>query len=187
VISHPYERLGVRPLASAAIGLTVFWALLTAILAYEVPAALRAQITQLLSAENDAAATAILLAWGPEVYRAFSFMLGFDFLYDIVHNNAVAFLAIWGAKRVSAKPALFLGAATAWVMWLDTALNLFENVAFLHIIRSLDPWPLLPAANAVFVFRTGTWVLGIVLAVALHGFAYWRSRNSAVRRVSSRG
>jgi len=90
VIRHPYETLDARTLATATLGLAAFTILLTAILAHEVPSEVRREVARLLGAESGAPAAAVLAAWDREVYQAFSFMLGFDFLYDIVHNNAVA-------------------------------------------------------------------------------------------------
>ena len=64
-------------------------------------------------------------------------------------------------------------------MWLDTALNVFENLAFLHIIRTLDPSPLLPLAAGVFSFRSVTLVAGLLVGIVLHLRAFWRSQPSA--------
>jgi hypothetical protein len=174
------QRLDAKLLPSATIALAVFLILLTAILVYTVPSSIRSSIGDLLVAKSTSSANAVLSAWSPRIYRTFSFLLGFDFLYDVVHNNAVAVFVIWGATRLASTSALILASATAWVMWLDTALNVFENLAFLHIARSEDPSQLLPVASAIFSFRAATLALGFLIGLVLHALALRKHGASPV-------
>ena len=176
MLGHPLQRLDAKLLPIATIALALFLILLTAILASTVPSSIRSSIGDLLAAQSTNSANAVLSTWNPRIYRTFSFLLGFDFLYDVVHNNAVAVFVIWGAKRLAATWALTVASATAWVMWLDSALNVFENLAFLHIIRAEDPASLLPVASAIFSFRTATLVLGFLIGLVLHALALRRQR-----------
>jgi hypothetical protein len=180
LIRHPLQRLGTKPLAVAMVSLAASFVCLTVILVYTVPPSTRSHIGDLLAADSLAAATAVLSTWGADTYRTFAFLLGFDFLYDVVHNNAVAVFAIWGARRVAATSALHAASATAWVLWLDTLLNIFENLVFLDVVRSARASPLLPVASAIFSFRTATLGFGLLLGLSLHGAAFWRQRASAV-------
>jgi hypothetical protein len=180
LIDHPLQRLGTRPLAVTLITLTACFACLTTILVYTVPPSTRSHIGDLLAASSLAAATAVLSTWSADTYRTFAFLLGFDFLYDVVHNNLVAVFVIWGGKRASATWALAVASATAWVLWLDTLLNVFENLVFFDIVRSAQASSLLPAASAVYSFRTVTLGIGLLIGVGLHAAASWRQRASAV-------
>lgn len=174
MISHPLQRIGTRPLAVSMVSLTVGFVCLTAILVYAVPASTRSHIADLLDAPSLAAATAVLSAWDADTFRTFAFLLGFDFLYDVVHNNMVAVLAIWGAKRVYASSAVLVASVTAWVLWVDTLLNVFENLVLLDVVRSAQASPLMPLASAIFSFRTATLALGLLVGLGLHAAAFWR-------------
>ncbi len=173
MLSHPYEALSVRSLRAATIGTGSAWVLLTLILVSAVPVSDVAELRRLMEASEPAAARAILASWGPSVTTSLSFMLGFDFLYDVIHNNAAAVFAIWGAVRRRTRLARSAAAVTAWVLWLDTALNVLENLAFLHVLRSGSPEPLLSAVSATFAFRAATLLLGLLVGAALHAAA-WR-------------
>lgn len=127
-----------------------------------------------MEATEPGARRAILESWEPSIVASLSFMLGFDFLYDVVHNNAAALFAVWGAVRRDTRVARSVASATAWVLWLDSGLNVFENLAFLHILRSRSPDPLLPAVSAIFSFRSATLMLGLLVGAALHASA-WRA------------
>jgi len=175
-MSHPFARLARQHLAAATIYLAVAFSLLTAILIAFVPLQDIARIRELVQARPGAFAREVLAGWPPSTLQSFSFMLGFDLLYDLVHNNGVALLAVWGAKRSAATWAAVAASATAWVMWLDSLLNVFENLAFLHIIQTSNPAPLLPFAAAVFSFRSITLIVGLMIGIALHAHASLRSR-----------
>ena len=64
----------------------------------------------------------------------------------------------------------------AWVMWLDSLLNVFENLSFLHVLQTLDRAYLVPIMGDVFAFRTATLVAGFVCAVAFHCVAFGNQR-----------
>jgi len=106
-------------------------------------------------------------------------MLGFDLLYDLIHNNGVAVFTIWGAKRVASARATLVASLSGWVMWLNSALNVAENLAFFHVIQTLEPYPLLPVAAAIFSFRVLTLTAGLFIGIALHAYGFWHSRQSA--------
>jgi hypothetical protein len=112
-----------------------------------------------------------LESWEAETLTSVSF---FDFLYDIIHNNAAAFFAVWGAARRNTRLAWSVGGMTAWVLWLDSGLNVFENLAFLHVLRVRTPEPLLPAVSMIFAFRSATLMLGLLVGTALHA-SVWRA------------
>jgi hypothetical protein len=114
--SHPYEALSVRNLRAATLGTASAWALLTIILVWAVPVSQLAELQTLVEATEPAARRAILESWEPSVVASLSFVLGFDFLYDIVHNNAAALFAVWGAVRCDTRRARSVGAVTAWVL-----------------------------------------------------------------------
>jgi hypothetical protein len=177
---HPYEALSARNLRAATVGTAAAWGLLTLLLIWAVPLTDIAQIRALMEATAPGAASAILQSWGSSVVASSSFLVGFDFLYDVVHNNAVAFWAVWGAAKCDTRLARSVAAATAWVLWLDTGLNLFENLAFLHVIRSRSP-ELLPVVSAIFGLRSATLMLGLLIGAALHASA-WRARPPTRRR-----
>jgi hypothetical protein len=176
VFSHPYEALSVHDLRAATFGAASAWGVLTVILVWAVPIATIAELRALLETTEPAAARAILESWELSTVASLSFLLGFDFLYDVVHNNAAAFFAVWGAVRRDTRLARSVGAMTAWMLWLDTGLNVFENLAFLHVLRSRSPEPLLPAVSAIFSFRSATLMLGLLVGAALHA-SPWRARR----------
>lgn len=174
--SHPYEALSVRTLRAATIVASLAWALLTLILVWAVPMADIRELQRLLE-EAGPAQRSILLSWQPSVVASVSFLLGFDFLYDVVHNNAVALFVLWGAVGRNTRRARAVGVAMAWLLWLDTGLNVFENLASLHVVRSKNPEPLLPVVLAIFSFRSATLFLGVIVGIALQ-FSVWRSSRS---------
>ena len=182
MLSHPYEALPARILRAATFGTASTWGLLTLILLWAVPVDHIAQLRGLVEATGSAR-TSILESWGPSVVASVGFLLGFDFLYDVAHNNAVALFVVWGAVRRGTRIARSVGAVTAWVLWLDTGLNIFENLAFLHVLRSRNP-EVLPVVSAIFSFRSATLLLGLLVGAALHA-AVWRASH-ADRPLSAR-
>jgi hypothetical protein len=181
--AHPYEALSVGTLRTATIVAASAWALLTLALVWAVPMADVGELRRLLDETVPAARRSILRSWEPGVVASIAFLVGFDFLYDVVHNNAVALFAVWGAVRRNSPRARAFGAAVAWVLWLDTALNVFENLAALHVVRSREPEPLLPVVSAIFSFRSATLLLGVLVGIALHwsaGRASGRGSSEAV-------
>jgi len=167
-LSHPYEALSARTLRAATVGTLAAWGFLTLVLAWAVPVTDVAQVGTLMEATEPGARSAILGGLEPSVAVSLAFLLGFDFLYDVVHNNAAAFFAVWGAVRRDTRLARSVAGGTAWVLWLDSGLNVFENLAFLHVLRSPSAASLLPAISAAFSFRSATLALGILVGVAIH-------------------
>jgi len=141
-----------------------------------VPVADVAQLQRLLQAPEPDTCRAILESWDSSLAVSLAFLLGFDFLYDLVHNNAAALFAVWGAVRRDTAVARRIAGTTAWVLWLDSGLNIFENLAFLHILRSQSCEGLLTAVAAIFTFRSATLLLGFVVGAALHASAWRASR-----------
>jgi hypothetical protein len=144
------------------------------VLAWAVPLDDVSALGALLEATDPGARRVILESWTPDVVASLAFLVGFDFLYDLVHNNAAALVAVWGAVRRDTRLARAVAGTSAWVLWIDSALNVFENLAVLHVLRSRSPEPLLPAASAVFAFRSVTLLLGLLIGAILHGSA-WRA------------
>ena len=132
-----------------------------------------AQIRRLMEATEPDARDA-LSSLDSSIVVSLSFLVGFDFLYDVVHNNAAALFAVWGAVRRNTRLARAVAGLTAWVLWLDSGLNVFENLAFLHVLRSRSPDPLLTLVTAIFSFRSATLMVGLAVGAALHIFA-WRA------------
>jgi hypothetical protein len=170
--SHPYEALSVRMLRCSTIAAAAAWGLLTLIMFWAVPIADIGELGKLMHAGGTVARSAILESWGPPVVAAISFLLGFDFLYDVVHNNAVALFVVWGVARCDTPIARSVGVVAAWVLWLDTGLNVFENLGMLHVLRSRSPDRLLSLVAAVFLFRSATLFLGVLVGAGLHAFAF---------------
>jgi hypothetical protein len=177
--SHPYEALSARTLRAATIGTGAAWALLTLILVWAVPLSDIAGVQALLEARDPQTAGAVLASFEPTLTASLSFLLGFDFLYDVVHNNAAALFAVWGAVGRRTAAAQTVAATTAWILWLDTALNVVENLAFLHVLRS-GSVAALPAVSTIFEFRAATLGLALLVGAGLHASA-WRVRRSTAR------
>lgn len=66
------------------------------------------------------------------------------------------------------------------MLWLARGLNVFENLAFLHLDRSasFDPW--LPLASVMFAGRSALLAGGIAVGFGLHAYA-WRARGPTSR------
>jgi hypothetical protein len=146
-----------------------------------MPVAHIAEVRRLMEATEPGVRRAILESWDPSIALSLSFLLGFDFLYDVVHNNGAALYAVWGAVRRDTRLARAVGGMTAWVLWLDSGLNVFENLAFLHILRSRSPEHLFTVVFAIFSFRSATLMLGLFVGTALHASA-WRAGRLATPR-----
>ena len=52
------------------------------------------RIAEMAAVRSAAEARELLAVWPEETSRTAAFLLGFDFLYDVVHNNAVALASI---------------------------------------------------------------------------------------------
>ena len=162
---HPYLRLERATLRFSALLLLGAWALLTPILVWAAPGRSDFTIPDLALAGSVAAAAEILSHWSPSDRTAFAFILGFDFLYDLVHNNAVALCAVWAAAGRSAG-LVAAGSLLAWLLWLATAANLVENPVFFHILQAgpVSPWPEIGLATTLF--RNAAMLAGILFALA---------------------
>ena len=131
----------------------------TVILAVAVSAEHRNAITNFVVADAALASTE-LSRWDSATRESFQFVLGFDFLYDLVHNNVAAMLLVWGALRSAQRWAFQLANVFAWVLWLDSALNVLEYFVYRHILATgiLEPWH--GYGLAIFSFRTSTLIPG---------------------------
>ena len=165
MIAHPFERIPPPALFRSALLLWLVFGALSVILFHAMPLADAGRVVEFTGAGSPEGASA---AWAgmPERLRiSLAFVVGFDFLYDLVHNNAVALGCIWAARQLRTGPLFRLGRLLAWVLWLDTALNLVENLAILHMMRGgiASPWPEIVAP--ILTFRTATLALGVVYTV----------------------
>jgi len=167
---HPFLSLDVSSLRFWVAASVVAFVATTAVFVAAIPVNHIAAAAHLLAA-SSADAQAILGQWGSDQRASFQFMLGYDFLYDLVHNNMVALLVVWGAVRVGRSWSMALAGLIAWVLWADSALNVFENLAYVRVLatNNVEPWH--PYASAVFNFRTVTLNLGGIAAVGLHAYA----------------
>jgi hypothetical protein len=139
------------------------WLALTPILLWAMPGRTDATILELAVAGSVEASAEILSKWSPSDRTAFAFVLGFDLLYDVIHNNAVALLV----ARVAAGcrgSLVRVGSWIAWGLWLATAANVVENLGFFHMIQAgpNSPWP--EVLFVTTVYRNG--ILGV-------GVAFW--------------
>ena len=174
---HPLELLSEATIRKASIWLLAAWALLTLLLVAVLPYELLGGITALAGAPDSAEASAIVASWRPALRAGAAFLVGFDFLYDLVHNNAVACACLWGAT--SGRPRhLLVARAFAWALWLCSLLNVPENLVYVRLLQgySADPWVGLASAIAslrLVVLWSGFTAGGALL---LLGHARWGRR-----------
>jgi hypothetical protein len=93
---HPFDHLPEGRVRSYAVLLFLAWAALTGILLWAAP---RSGAVELAFAGTPDEAARVVSALSDRDRISFSFMLGFDLLYDLVHNNAVALACIWASRR----------------------------------------------------------------------------------------
>lgn len=172
---HPFLNLSLETVRLWAKILVIGFLVTTVILGIVVPAEHRSAIANFVLAEPSLAHTE-LSAWDSATRESFQFVLGFDFLYDLVHNNMVALLLAWGAIRHAQRWAIQLASVFAWILWLDSALNVLEHFIYRHILATgiLEPWH--GYGLAIFSFRTSTLVAGALIAVVIHIGAFYRHR-----------
>jgi hypothetical protein len=163
---HPFERLPLGAARVSALALLGAWLLLTMLLAAALPAEHAAQLAGFLRVADARDATALVAAWPAEVRATAGFVLGFDFLYDLVHNNAVALLAVWAARRHGGRRVMVAARAVAWTMWLDVLLNVVENLTMLRIVRDAAAPQWFPIMVAIAGFRFVTLWAGFAVGVA---------------------
>ncbi len=173
---HPFERLPDRALRVACVSLLVAWAVLTVVLAAAVPLAHMRELLRLLAAEGAGEAAAQVAAWSPAVRTSVGFVVRFDYLYDVVHNNAVALLCLWAARRLARPTATKAARLAAWVLWLDTLLNVVENAAALHIVNGGDAAPWFAVVRVLTSFRFVT----LWLACGLGALGFMASARNRI-------
>jgi hypothetical protein len=150
------------------LALFVLWGVLTIVLVTVVPLDHARGLWRVLHAAGAGEAAAIVGGWSSDVRASARFLIRFDFLYDVVHNNAVALLCLWAARRLGSGRAGATARIVAWTMWLDTVCNVAENVAALRLVSGDASWFGLVVASTEFRFAT-LWLgfaVGVGLAVA---------------------
>jgi hypothetical protein len=165
-LPHPYARLDRAHLRLWSWSLLGAWALLTPILVWAAPGRSEFTIPDLAVAGSAAAAEEILSHWSPADRTAFAFILGFDLLYDLVHNNAVAFCVAWAAADRS-RPLIAVGSWLCWLLWLASVANVVENLAFLHLLQDgpASPWPEIGLATTLY--RNAALLAGLLYALVV--------------------
>ena len=176
-MTHPFEHLSAKHLRGAALWLLAATAFLTGVMVSAIPIKDFGHIMRLGSAGSAALATEVLASWPPSTFRSATFLFGFDFLYDVVHNNAAALLCLWGASLHGASWTRALARVVAWAMWLCTVLNLPENLIFLETVRSTPAAPWFSLALTIAAFRAIALWSSFVLGALLVAWGTWRSPN----------
>jgi hypothetical protein len=178
LVAHPFERLSDRVLRAACLALLLVWVLLTGVLVAAVPLDHARELLDFLSAGTATDAAARAGAWSGDVRASARFVLYFDFLYDVVHDNAVALLCAWAARRLASRAAVMLARVVAWTLWLDIAFNVVENLAALHIVGGGSAAPWFDLVVALTTFRFVTLWLGFALGVVGLALGRWRHRGT---------
>jgi hypothetical protein len=161
---HPYSRLERSNLQTPLLCLFGAWLLLTPVLVWAMPGRTEFTIPDLAIAGSVDAAREILSHWSSNDRVAFAFILGFDLLYDLVHNNAVALLVAWVAAG-RARALVTIGSWLAWSLWAATIANVVENLGFLQMLQAgpAFPWP--EVGFVTTIFRNGAIVTGLLFAL----------------------
>jgi len=148
---HPFATLGRGSLRFYSTILLTSWGLLTPILIWAAPGRSDFTIPDLAIAGSVPAAREILSHWSASDRTAFAFILGFDLLYDLVHNNAVALCATWAVVGCSAR-LIRSASVIAWLLWIASAANFLENLAFFHMLQTSpeSPWPEIGFGTTLF-------------------------------------
>jgi len=170
---HPFLNLPLETVRRWAKILLIAFLVTTVILGTAVPAEHRSAIANFVLADA-ALAPGELGRWDSATRESFQFVLGFDFLYDLVHNNLVAMLLAWGAILSAQRWAIRLASVFDWILWLDSALNVVEHFIYRHLLATgmLGPWD--GYGMAIFNFRTSTLVVAALLAVVIHVSVFYR-------------
>ena len=163
---HPYANLEPDRLRFWTLCLLGAWVILTPVLIWAAPARSDYTIPDLAVAGSVGAAQEILGHWLPTDRQAFAFILGFDFLYDLVHNNAVAFGVVWASAN---RPPGWIsaGSVLAWLLWFATIANIAENIVFFHMLQvgPSFPWP--EVGLGTTYFRNAALLGGVGFALAV--------------------
>jgi hypothetical protein len=169
-VRHPLERLSPPATKTSCLALFLLWGLLTIVLVTVVPPGHARELWRVLHSADAGEAAAIVAGWPSDVRASARFLIRFDFLYDVVHNNAVALLCLWAAHRLGSGRAWATARVVAWLMWLGTLSNVGENVAALRLVSGIDAsWFGLIVVSTMFRFATlwlGVALGGLGLAVA---------------------
>ena len=175
---HPFLNLPLETVRFWAKILVIAFVVTTVILVTAVPAEHRSAIANFVLADA-VLAPAELGRWDSATRESFQFVLGFDFLYDLVHNNLVAMLLAWGAILSAQRWATQLANLFAWILWLDSALNVVEHFIYRHLLATgiLEPWH--GYGMAIFNFRTSTLAAAALLAVVVHVSVFYRRWSGA--------
>ena len=176
IIQHPYTRLSTLELKVSSLGSAILFLVSIVIFAKSVPLA-HINAVSLFVQSSDETAQALLTNWNSQIRESFRFMLGYDYLFDIIHNNLVALFVVWGAKRLATYAVLSLSAFVSWVLWFDSALNIFENLAYSHILTSniVAPWH--AYASLAFGFRSTTLIVAAIIGTTFHLLAFRRQNE----------
>ncbi len=169
-LRHPFERLSNRGLRLWCIWVFVGWAALSVIGFASIPTQHFTDAMRMAGAPSADPGR-----WSTEVRISVAYLIGSDYLYDILHNNAVGLLAVLGARLLGHAQVTWVARGIAWTMWLDTVLNVIENLAFLAAVRGRRDW--LEVAQPIEAFRTSTLLLGLVFGVTTLCFVWWRRRR----------
>ncbi len=175
---HPLELLSYGAIRAVSLWLLAAWALMTLFLVAILPFEILERATALAATRDSAAARALVASWPPALRVSAAFLLGFDFLYDLVHNNAVACMCLWAAFH--GKSAQKRIARTfAWTLWLCTLLNVPENWVYVRLLHglSVDPW--VGVAGQIASLRFFILWSGFVVGAALLFLSHVRSRQHA--------
>ena len=165
-MQHPIQELNLLKLQRATLLVSALLTGATAIFLVAVPLEHFLLVVQLIGAPSSDVLT-LISGWTIAERQSFAFMIGYDFVFDILHNNAAALFVIWGAARLNARSAcpneMMIAAWLAWAMWLCSGLNIVENLAFLHLLDShqVTPWHLI--GKVAFSFR-GVALVGVCVA-----------------------
>jgi len=168
---HPFERLSIRGLRLWCLWVVGGWAAMSVVLFASIP---MHQLAEAIQLAGDPAADPG--QWSAEARISVAYLIGADYLYDVLHNNAAALLALLGARLLGHGGVTWVARGIAWTMWLDTVLNVIENLAFLAAVRGRLAW--LEIAQPIEAFRTSTLSLGLAFGVATLCFAWWHRRRA---------
>lgn len=182
-MQHPFQELNLLKLQRATLLVSALLTGATAIFLVAVPLEHFLLVVQLIGAPTGDVLH-LISGWTIAERQSFAFMIGYDFVFDLLHNSAAALFVIWGAARLNARSAcpneLMIAAWLAWAMWLCSGLNIVENLAFLHLLEShqVTPWHLI--GKVAFTFRGVALVAAFVTGLVFHlraGIAVpWRAR-----------
>jgi len=182
-MQHPFQNLDLTNQQRASFLVLALLTGATAIFSVAVPFEHFLLVVQLIGAQSGDVLP-LISNWTIAERQSFAFMIGYDFVFDILHNNAAALFVVWGAARLNVRSAcpneLMIAAWLAWAMWLCSGLNIVENLAFLHLLDShqVTPWHLI--GKVAFSFRgvalVGAFAAGLIFHLRAGIFVPWNTR-----------